>query len=1154
LKAATEGKSSAGQEASYRKIQDQLPGQGTGIQALVASTQAGISPEHHLRQLSRPQTTRSTIHKNSYVFLLQKSCGNRSVQRILEKAGGTQRRSETLDDTAAGPLKKGDHPGITNTRNFSSAPPTMPAPGLQAGPSPPIGPLAPDSGSKTEAANDQGTEAKIDIPISVPSAEASQAKSGLVGVAGVAEMLSESGKPDEAATKLSAPVHVTLPATTTDGKAGGPAGPFANPPAPATTFNAHDPTTDSALAMPQIPAVAEAAKQVLRTVEIEKAAFSEDVQAHRAAALAYSESKAQAIAAKTTAKIQTIIALINGRKAELSAKFAETRTSIMAQVDSRKAAARADGSKALASLQKEVESKRKGAIDAAEETASQTEKTAQAEADRAINEGNGSIKRVNTTAAEEGKKYGTTAEGKAAAAQAIQQVAAGLLDKIRTNANDQAKKARDTAGKVAQGLRDSGKQLSTQLGGNTAQVEQTIKQSADAAVTRVDTIGKSHLESLKGFEAQALASLDKVRTQAVPGIQKAGDTARAGTLKIGHAVALETDAFKASALQQMTKGGTQVVDKLRQVEKSTRIDKKAVAEAAQGASQPLRQGRAQMTRVLQQKQAAAESSMASVDAAFGHQIDGAEKQLNGAIGGVATSAAGSLAQLQTELHNLFDQALNAAQDAQQKAVAQYVDGLEHQIGDAKVKWGQERDKVLTGIRTDVDKNIATQQEIEQKATAEFAKAGKEAAEEAEGSVVSGILKGIGKIVLGLVILFALAGLIYAVAAGLAALGICAAIPFAVALVIAAVVLLVVAFVLAVIQRTKEMDSVLPADRTLGQCILAGFAVVFIALGDVVGITPIIEGITGKGAITQKELTKEERSEKITEGVLTLLLIFIGGRAFKGLGDPDPVVDPLKGADPTVDPSKPVDPTVDPRKPTDPNKPEPPKDPDLGFENGKRVMAEEPTADGKHKIKITEDGECLYCTNCGSLTKEYAIELDDPKNADVLTELDNADKMLSPKFKAKRMAEIEEKLAKLRKDNPHPNDPKLARAARIRLLARDPADGLKVSPSSLREAEVAVSLEEGGQVQGPIQRDPSGAADFIDGNGTHWDVKGLNSHQPKANGGFDLATDTAKIDNELGLGENVMVDTAKMTPGDVAALKAEGAKPGHNWGNRVKFFP
>lgn len=239
---------------------------------------------------------------------------------------------------------------------------------------------------------------------------------------------------------------------------------------------------------------------------------------------------------------------------------------------------------------------------------------------------------------------------------------------------------------------------------------------------------------------------------------------------------------------------------------------------------------------------------------------------------------------------------------------------------------------------------------------------------------------------------------------------------------------------------------------------------------------------------------------------------------------------------------------------DPDKAKPPGDADLGFENGKRVTAEEPTADQKHTIKIIEGGECLYCTNCGSLAKEYAIELNDPKNAGILSELDTADQISNAKIKARRMAQIEEKLAQIRKDNPHPNDPALSRSARIQLLARDPAHGGKVTPGSVREAEVAVSLEESGQVQGPIQRDPTGAADFIDGNGTPWDVKGFNSHQPIAQGGFDLATDAAKVDTSLAQGENVMVDTGQMTADDVKALKAEGAKPPHNWGDKVKFFP
>ena len=237
---------------------------------------------------------------------------------------------------------------------------------------------------------------------------------------------------------------------------------------------------------------------------------------------------------------------------------------------------------------------------------------------------------------------------------------------------------------------------------------------------------------------------------------------------------------------------------------------------------------------------------------------------------------------------------------------------------------------------------------------------------------------------------------------------------------------------------------------------------------------------------------------------------------------------------------------------EPETPKEPVDSNLGTENGQRVVAEEPTADGEHKLKITESGECLYCSNCGSLIKEYAIELNDIKNANLLTELESAESISNPKLKAGRMAQIEEKLAKLREDNPHPNDPTLARDARIKILARDPAQGGKVTPKTVREAEVAVSLEESGKVPGPIQRDPTGGADFIDGSGKPWDVKGFDSGHSPAQGGFDLATDAGAVDKSLTLGEDVMLDTGKMSPADIASMKAEGIKRG--WGDRVKFFP
>jgi len=119
------------------------------------------------------------------------------------------------------------------------------------------------------------------------------------------------------------------------------------------------------------------------------------------------------------------------------------------------------------------------------------------------------------------------------------------------------------------------------------------------------------------------------------------------------------------------------------------------------------------------------------------------------------------------------------------------------------------------------------------------------------------------------------------------------------------------------------------------------------------------------------------------------------------------------------------------------------------------------------------------------------------------------------------------------------------------LAQDPAHGGKLDPKGKREREVGLGLEESGEVKGPIVRDPSGDAEFIDGDGQTWDVKGFNSNYPPNKGGFDVDRDADKVDSELESGENVMIDTEKLTPSDVEALREEGKARG--WGDRVKWY-
>jgi len=51
------------------------------------------------------------------------------------------------------------------------------------------------------------------------------------------------------------------------------------------------------------------------------------------------------------------------------------------------------------------------------------------------------------------------------------------------------------------------------------------------------------------------------------------------------------------------------------------------------------------------------------------------------------------------------------------------------------------------------------------------------------------------------------------------------------------------------------------------------------------------------------------------------------------------------------------------------------------------------------------------------------------------------------------------------------------------LAKDPDHGGTIDEKGLHEAEVGLSSVESGKIPGPITRDPTGAAEFIDANGT-----------------------------------------------------------------------
>ncbi|QRK06820.1 hypothetical protein JQX13_43295 [Archangium violaceum] len=127
-------------------------------------------------------------------------------------------------------------------------------------------------------------------------------------------------------------------------------------------------------------------------------------------------------------------------------------------------------------------------------------------------------------------------------------------------------------------------------------------------------------------------------------------------------------------------------------------------------------------------------------------------------------------------------------------------------------------------------------------------------------------------------------------------------------------------------------------------------------------------------------------------------------------------------------------------------------------------------------------------------------------------------------------------------------------ARLDELAADPARGGKIDEKTQREAEIGLELEKSGKLTPRITRDPTGRAEFIDGNGTKWDIKSFDSRYPPRKGGFSLQRDMVKIRKELDKGENVILNSENLSAQHVQELKGavDALEPALK--SRIMWFP
>jgi hypothetical protein len=117
------------------------------------------------------------------------------------------------------------------------------------------------------------------------------------------------------------------------------------------------------------------------------------------------------------------------------------------------------------------------------------------------------------------------------------------------------------------------------------------------------------------------------------------------------------------------------------------------------------------------------------------------------------------------------------------------------------------------------------------------------------------------------------------------------------------------------------------------------------------------------------------------------------------------------------------------------------------------------------------------------------------------------------------------------------------------LAKDPDHGGTATAATRREAEVALGLEKMGAVTPPVERGSPGA-DFKDGSGQDWDVKGFRTRPGR--GGYTREAAEKSIRREIAAGEYVALDISKLSPADRDDLKElVGAHP--EWAEKVAIY-
>lgn len=596
-------------------------------------------------------------------------------------------------------------------------------------------------------------------------------------------------------------------------------------------------------------------------VEAEKVAILAEAQAHQAAIRASAEAQADAVQTSAATAIAGVRAAFAAAHATLQTETAARQADLAAQIAAQIAQVEAESAAKVAEAGAQLDARQARIVRSATSEAARPQAIADQEAARAESELEAAAAQCDTAGTAEAAKYPGSSDAhpdkRAAAREVAAESAADIRGKKAPLAADIRSRAGDNAARYFEYADSIGAQVEQARGdllpmlsqcadeaiaslqasetGAAASLEQRL--AADAAA--LDAAEQASIGQIEAAQASSLAQINAEADEACTSIDTQAQTLNAS---------LDASLQETEAVVQG--GGEAFVPGMRDVIAATRAA--MLGTASQG-----RTG-------LAQSAAETMSALAGAAGNFAGQMAGFEAAAQAAANDVVQDGeAAGQAFLQGQAEQ-GAQAVAGTGARQDGLIAPVLAQIDAAVSQAEGEMAGMTEQLADELHRGVDESIA---EAILPRTDDIESRTAEAADQVDDAWWEGLLRALGQIIVGLVILVVVALVVAAIAAAFGVI-----LTAWTAVMIAGAILLVAGFVMAVWARSGQAEL---ADAPWYQ--VAG-----IALLDTIGYTGIHESVTGRDFVTDRTLSAGERTERGVMGAVTMISLALGTRAaFKG---------------------------------------------------------------------------------------------------------------------------------------------------------------------------------------------------------------------------------------------------------------------------------